>query len=210
MPRQSHMAGGRRASWRPRLAGLAIVLLLAAGGVAAYLVELHPAAARTSPPLPTGVRSSQAVGLVIEDSEPGTAHGQLLQLVGRGAEPAFISLSRAEAAQGSADWTADLMAGNAYIFIFLPTERCLTAVGPASDARLTLSHCDLAATQRWKRMTTVAKNDGHDFYQYASLANGACLTQNGVTAGQIFHATMATCSAAKPPDQLVAFWWQSV
>ena len=204
------MAGGRRESWRPRLAGLAIVLLLAAGGVAGYLVALHPAAARTSPPLPSKVTSTQTVGLIIQDSEPHSSPRQLLQLVGRQATAAFISLSRAQAAQGSPDWTADLMAGNAFIFIFLPTGRCLTAVGPASDAKLALSHCDLAATQRWRRTTSVAKIDGHDFYQYANLANGACMTQNGVTAGQAYRATMAACSAAKPPDQLVAFWWQSV
>lgn len=204
------MAGGRRESWRPRLAGLAIVLLLAAGGVAAYLVALHPAAARTSPPLPTKVTSSQTVGLLIQNSEPGSHPGQLLQLVGRQAAAAFISVSRAQVAEGSPAWTADLMAGNAYIFIFLPTGRCLTAVGPASDAKIALSHCDLAATQRWRRTASVSKIDGHDFYQYANLANGACLTQNGVTAGQIFHATMAACSPAKPVDQLVAFWWQSV
>jgi ABC-type protease/lipase transport system fused ATPase/permease subunit len=213
MPRQRRTPGARRESWRPRLAGIGIVLLLAAGGVAGYLVALHPAAARTAPPLSSKVTSGQAVGLIVKDSLPGSRAGQLLQLGGRQGNPAFLPVSPAQVTAGTADWTADLMAGNTgntYIFIFVSNGDCLTAVGPAISAKLTLSRCDLAAAQRWRRTTSATKIDGHDFYQYASLAYGRCLTQSDVTAGQAIGATMAPCSASRPEDQLVAFWWSSV
>jgi hypothetical protein len=210
MPRQRHAPSARRASWLPRLAGIGIVLLLAGGGVTGYLVALHPAAARTSPPLSSKVTSRQAVGLVVKDSLPGSRAGQLLQLAGQQGNPEFLPVSRAQAEEGSAEWTADLMAGNSYIFIFVSTGDCLTAVGPAISAKLTLSHCDLAATQRWRRTTAAIKIDGHDFYQYSSLAYGRCVTQSSVAAGSEFSATMAPCSASSPEDQLVAFWWSSV
>jgi len=210
MPRQRHSPGARRESWLPRLAGIGIVLLLAAGGVAGYLASLHPAAARPAPPLPSKVASSQTVGLIVRDSPPGRTAGQFLQLAGQQGEPEFLPVSRAQMTASAADWTADLMAGNSYIFIFVSTGDCLTSVGPAISAKLTLSRCDLAAAQRWRRTTSAIKIDGHDFYQYASLADGTCLTQNGITPGQVFGASMAPCSATRPENQLVAFWWSSV
>jgi len=210
MPRQRHAPAPRRESWRPRLAGIGIVVLLAAGGVAAYLVAVHPAAARTSPPLSSKVTSGQTVGLIVKDSVPGSPSGQLLQLAGRQGDPEFLPVSRVQVAAGGADWTADLMAGNSYIFIFVTSGDCLTAAGPAISSKLTLSHCDLAATQRWRRTTSAIKIDGHDFYQYASLADGRCLTQSDVATGPVFGATMAPCSASRPADQLIAFWWSSV
>jgi hypothetical protein len=210
MPSQRHTPGARRASWLPRLAGIGIVLLLAAGGVAGYLVTLHPAAARTSPPLSSKVTSSQTVGLIVRDSQAGRDAGHLLQLAGHQGNLEFLLVSRAQVTEGAPDWTADLMAGNTYIFILLSTGNCLTAIGPATSAKLKLSHCDLAAAQRWRRATSAIKIDGHDFYQYVSLAYGSCLTQSGVTPGPVFGATMAPCSASRPENQLVAFWWSSV
>jgi hypothetical protein len=210
MPRRRGAPGARRESWLPRLAGIGIVLLLAAGGVAGYLVSLHPASARTSPPLSAKVTAHQTVGLIVKASVPGSPAGQLLRLTGRQGSPEFLTVSRAQVTEGAPDWTADLMGGNTYIFIFVPTGDCLTAVGPGASAKLALSHCNLAATQRWRRTTSAIKIDGHDFYQYASLAYGSCLTQNGVTSGPVFAAAMAPCSASRPKDQLVAFWWSQV
>lgn len=210
MARQRHSPGARRESWLPRLAGIGIVLLLAAGGMAGYLVAVHPAAARTTPPLSRKVMSHQTVGLIVQNSQPGSPPGQLLQLSGRHRSPEFLTVSPAEVTDGAPDWTADLMAGNSFIFIFVPSGECLTAVGPAIEATLAMRHCDLAAAQRWRRTTAAIKVDGHDFYQYASLANGSCLTQNGVIPGPVYGAALMPCSAARPKDQLVAFFWSSV
>ena len=102
------------------------------------------------------------------------------------------------------------MAGNSYIFIFLPTGECLTATGLAGQPKLTLEHCDLAAAQRWRRTASVVQSQGHDFYQYANLGDSACLTQTGELSGQDYGAALEACSPSPPPSQLIAFWWSSV
>ena len=181
-------------------------MLLAAGGTAAYLVTQHPAA-RPAAPLPTRVVSSQTVGLVSQQA--GSAGSQLAQLLSRDGGPQFSTLTPALAAAGTPQWTADLMAGNTYIFIYLPSGTCLSATGPARRPQLTLERCDLAAGQRWRRVTTAVLARGHDFDQYANLGDGRCLTQAAPVGGQQYAATLTTCSAARPASQLIAFWWGS-
>jgi hypothetical protein len=212
MPGQRHTAGPRsRGSWLPRLAGISVVVLLAAGGVTGYLAEMHPGATRRAPPLPTRVLSYQTVGLIAQDAQPGASDRQLLELLGPQGTPQFSPLAQAQEQVGSPQWTADLMAGNSYIFIFLPTGDCLAATGLASKPRLALQHCDLAARQRWRRTRqAVVLSQGHDFYQYANLGDTACLTQTGALPGQVYGATLAACSASAPTDQLLAFWWSSI
>jgi hypothetical protein len=206
MPGQRRTAGPRaRGSWLPRLAGLGAVVILAAAAVGA-LIAIQPAR-HSAAPLPTRVVGYQTVGLVVADTEPGSSAGQLLQLVGAQGAPAFSSLGQAQAAQGAAPhWTADLMAGGSYIFIYLPTGQCLSAVGTAGAARLTLRHCDLDARQRWRRTQLAVVAQAHDFYQYANLGDGSCLTQTGMLPGQVYGASLAACAASKPADQLIAFW----
>jgi hypothetical protein len=186
------------------------VVLLAAAAVTGYLIAFHPAATHHAAPLPTRVVSYQTVGLVVADTEPGTSTDQLLQLVGRDGTPTFSSLGQTQLAQGSPQWTADLMDGGAYIFIYLPTGQCLSAVGTVGQPKLALRHCDLGAGQRWRRMQRVVLNQAHDFYQYTNLGDGSCLTQKGVLPGQIFGASLAPCSPSEPANQLIAFWWSSV
>ena len=121
--------------------------------------------------------------------------------------PAFSALGQAQAAQGGTpQWTADLMAGGSYIFIYLPTGQCLSAVGTAGEARLTLRHCDLDASQRWRRTQLAVAARAHDFYQYANLRDGSCVTQTGMLPGQVFGASLAACASSQPADQLIAFW----
>jgi len=189
-----------------------VVVLLAGAGVVAYLTSVHPASARTTPPLPAKPESHQAVGLVAQDSAPGAASGELLQLLGHRGTAVFSPLSPVQESQGVPQWTADLMAGGSYIFIYLPTGDCLSAIGAATRPSLALSHCDLAATQRWRRTAAAVTIQGHDFYQYANLADSACVTQPSAApgAGQAAGATLAACSAAQPASQLIAFWWSSV
>jgi hypothetical protein len=188
------------------MTGVGVVVLLAAGGVTAYLVELHPAAARVPVPLPNGVVSHQTVGLVAQQAASGS---KLLQLLGPHRTLQFSPVGRAQRQVGSPQWTADLMAGNSYIFIFLPTEDCLAATGSARHPKLTLEHCDLKAAQRWRRTKAGVVSQGHDFYQYANLGDGDCLTQSGEQAGQV-DAALAACSPSAPVVQLIAFWWSAV
>ena len=211
MPGQRHSAGPRsRGSWLARLAGISVVILLAAGGVAVYLVELHPAAARPATSLPTRVLSRQTVGLIAQGADQASSAGQLWQLLGPQGTAQFSAVGQAQQQAGSPQWTADLMAGNSYIFIFLPTGNCLAATGSASQPKLALRHCDLTAAQRWRRVRQAVVSQGHDFYQYANLSDGACLTQTGSQSGQVYGAALEACSPSAPADQLIAFWWASV
>jgi hypothetical protein len=208
MPGQRGTAGSRaRGSWLPRLAGLGVVVLLAGAAVTGYVIAFHPAAGDHTPPLSTRVVSYQTVGLVVGDTEPGSSTDQLLQLVGAHATPTFSQLSQTQVAEGSPQWTADLMGGGAYIFIYLPTGQCLGATGSASQPKLALRRCDLDANQRWRRAPRAVSTQAHDFYQYANLGDGSCLTQTGVLPGQIFGASLAACAPSDPADQLIAFWW---
>lgn len=185
---------------------MAGIVLLAAGGAAAYLVA-QPSASQRGHPLPSRVLSFRAVGLVTEQARAGAAPGSLLQLLGQRNIPRFSTLPPGLAAAGTPQWTADLMADDSYIFIFLPTDRCLTATGPADRARLALRHCDLGAGQRWRRASGLVAAEGHDFYEYASMSDGDCLTQPGTTPGQLSAAALTRCVPGRPASQLIAFWW---
>ncbi len=209
---------GRRRSTRQRasgsrlarLAGISAAVLIAGGAVAAYLV-LHPASGHAQPPLPTKVVSTQTVGLVAQVAQPGSSPGQLLQLLGPGHTPQFSPLRQAQEQSGSPQWTADLMAGNTYIFIYLPTGDCLAATGRASQPKLTLNHCNLAAQQRWRRFEAApVQLQGHDFYQYANAADASCLTQTDELPGPVYGAGLQSCGSGSPADQLIGFWWASL
>jgi hypothetical protein len=192
------------------MTGVSVVVLLAAGGVAAYLVEFHPATARPAPPLPNRVVSYQTVGLIAQSTQQASSGDKLLQLLGPQGTLQFSQVDQAHQQVGSPQWTADLMAGNSYIFIFLPTGDCLAATGSDRRPKLTLEHCDLKAAQRWRRTNAGVARKGHDFYQYANLGDGDCLTRTGEQSGQVFGAALATCSPSAAVDQLIAFWWSSV
>jgi hypothetical protein len=156
------------------------------------------------------VLSFQTVGLIAQVAQPGSSSGELLQLLGPGPVPQFSPLGHAQEQAGSPQWTADLMAGNSYIFIYLPTGHCLAASGPASQPKLTLEHCDLAARQRWRRTGAADQIQGHDFYQYANLADTSCLTETAQLPGSVYGAALHSCAAAPTRDQLIGFWWTSL
>lgn len=212
MPGQRYRARSRsRGSWLPRLAGLGVVVLVAGGGAAAYVIMFHPAASHHAPPLPTEVKTNQTVGLIAQSAlsaSSGHPGNQLVQMLGTGGTPAFSPLSAAAAAaQGSPQWTADQMQGNTFIFIFLPDDRCLAA---ASNSALALQRCNLNShLQRWKRVNGQLVQDGHDFFQYANLGNGKCLSQVTLLS-QPGGAGLAACSPARPPSQMIAFWWLTI
>jgi len=186
------------------------VVALAAGAVTAYVVAFHPATPHRPPPLPARVISYQTVGLVTTDTQPGSASGQLLQLRAQDGALAFSPVAQAQQSTGAPQWTADLMGGATYIFIYLPTGQCLSATGTGNKPRLALRHCDLSDAQRWRRAQAAVLNQGHDYYQYANLRDGDCLTRTGQLSGQTFGAGLGACAAQQRADQLVAFWWSTL
>jgi hypothetical protein len=199
--------GGRaRGSTLARLAGIGLIVVLAAGGVTAYLVTLHPVGAGSAATLPARVVSYQTVGLLAQDAQPG-ASGQLLELLGRHGKAQFTPVSQAEVQSGTGQWTADLMVGGGYIFIFLGSDDCLAATGSGTHARLVLQHCNLQANQRWRRVGTGNVAQAHNFYAYSNMAETACVTEGSELPGPVWAAGLSACSTAT--DQLLAFWWSA-
>ncbi|MBO0825350.1 MAG: hypothetical protein J2P27_16095 [Actinobacteria bacterium] len=201
------MGSRARGSRLPRLTGILVVLALAAGG-AVYLVSKHQSGQHTPAPLPTKVVSEQQVGLVAQATGPGS-NGQLLQLTGPVGGPEFSPVPAAEVQSGTGQWTANLMADDTYIFVFVPTGNCLTAVGTTVQPELTLRRCSLQANQRWQRTGPAVVTQGHQFFQYASLSSHSCLTETGVLPGPVFGAGVSACLSSAATSQLIAFWWAS-
>jgi hypothetical protein len=208
MPGQRRTAGPRtRGSWLPRLAGLGAIAVLAGGGTAAYLVAFRPARPETSSTLPAKVESYQSVGLVAEPAQSGSAGSRLLQLLSSQGKPAFTPVGLAQEINGQPEWTADLMAGGTYIFIYLPTGQCLAAAGTGRRPVLAVRRCDLGLQQRWRRLGAAAIRGGHDFYQFANAGSGQCMTRVSPSATAAGGAGLASCDPARPASQLLAFWW---
>jgi hypothetical protein len=211
MPGQRRSAGKRASgSWLPRLTGLVAGILVAAAAVTAYVVAFHPAAPRRTPPLPTRVVSYQTVGLVTAATQPGATSSQLLQLRVEDGGLDFSPVAQAQQTEGSPQWTADLMGGSTYIFIYLPTGQCLSAIGSASQPKPALRHCNLGGAQRWQRRRAAVMTDGHAFYQYSDLGDRDCLTRAREFPGPTFAASLTACAARQPAEQLLAFWWSTL
>ena len=187
-----------------------MVILVAAAAVTAYVVAFHPTTPHRPPPLPTRVVSYQTVGLVTSATQLGTTSSQLLQLRSENGTLGFSPVAQAQQTEGAPQWTADLMGGSTYIFIYLPTGQCLSAAGTTSQPKLALRHCNLAGAQRWRRTRAAVMTQGHAFYQYANLGDGDCLTQTGELPGPIFGASLRSCVAQQPASQLLAFWWSTL
>jgi hypothetical protein len=211
MPGQRRTVGSRsRRSWLPVLAGIGAIVVLAGAGAAVYVVKFHPATPRHPPPLPTRVASYQTVGLVAQPAQPGGPRGVLLQLLSPQGTPMFSPVGQAQQVTGQPEWTADLMAGGTYIFIYLPSGQCLASAGSAGRLRLALRHCVLSTPQqRWRRLSTPVLQGGHEFYQFASAASGKCIAQLSAAASQPGGAGLASCDPTRPASQLLAFWWTS-
>lgn len=197
----------------PRLAGLGAIVLIAGGGAGVYVITFHPAKHHHAAPLPTKLASSpETVGLIAQSgsaASSGSSSGQLVQLLSSQGAPTFTPLSAAAAAaQSHGPWNESLIVGGTYIFIFSPDNYCLAA---GAHSTLVLARCDQSARQqRWRRVNAQLIRDGHDFYQYANLADGKCLSQLTAVAGQPVAAGLTACDAAQPPSQMIAFWWLTV
>lgn len=196
----------RRGPRLAKLAGVVLAVVIVGGGAAGYMTlsghRQHPSSASQ---LPSKVISEQTVGLA---AIIGGQQGQLAQLLPAAGSAQFTPVPAAMVQSGPGQWNTDLMAGDSYVFIYAPTGSCLTAGGPAAHPALTLAHCDLQASQRWRRSGPAVVSRNHDFYQYSSLADRSCLTVTGAQPGSVWSAGLTPCGGPGTQAQQIAFWWE--
>jgi hypothetical protein len=203
MPGQRHSGRPRtQGSWGPRLTGLAVIVIVALAGTVAYLLAFHPGTSSPPSSLPSRVASTQTVGLLAQAGAAPSQDGSMIQLLSSRRQASFVPVDLAQQQDGQPEWIADTMTGGSYIFIYLPTSECMGSAG----TRVTLQRCNLGSRQRWRRLGNGVSEDGHDFYQYANLADGKCISRAGSSCGGNFSAGLAACGS-ESPSQLLAFWW---
>lgn len=158
MPR--HTPHRSRGSWTPRLAGVAVVVVLA-GGILGVLLGTAPASHPVShkhrhPHLSVKVVSVQAVGVIDfgpdDNGRPwqNNHHDHPMMLLQKGKQNGksvdFVRIPARELVSGTPEWTANQMSDGSEIFVYVPTGQCLSAAGKTG---LKLTHCDLGLAQRW-------------------------------------------------------------
>lgn len=201
-----------KGSWIPRLAGVAVVVVLAGTGLTVYLVSARqPAPVRRHhhAELSAKVLRMQTVGII--DFGPDDDHDQFghdaddhpLMLRPTPQGPAFVAIPAAELAAGVPLWTADQMADGSEIFIYAATGQCLSAA-PEPD-RIRLAHCDLSLRQRWRPVDS-ATSLGQEFAKYANAKTGRCLTAPAKGPGL---AMLRMCGPPRLKTQEIAFWWNA-
>jgi hypothetical protein len=207
-----------KGSLLPRLTGVAVVVLIAGGGAA--LVYSHAShrsqqprlVSTTRPPASHGVSPAQVVtqhtvGLIDfgpyddKDQAVNDPDDHPLMLVPDGTSMRFVRIPPSQLTAGTPQWTADQMADGTYVFIYIPTGRCLTA-GPA-DAGLVLARCGQDRAQRWQPRA-VAKAAGQAIAAYANAQTGGCITAPRRRPGP---ALLSPCGATHTRPQEIAFWW---
>lgn len=204
----SHRAKG---SWTPRLAGVAVVVVLAGGVLAIYLATARQ---QSPPPAPKPPHHGQAlkvmkvqtVGVIdygpVDNGDPGrNTSNQALMLFPQGHRIDFVSIPHADLIAGRPVWTANQLSDNSVIFIYVPNGQCLAGT---PRGKLALTHCDLASNQRWwPTHQRVLQNQV--IAQYRNAETRRCLTaphQPGL-------AVTTTCGPAGNKTQEIAFWWSA-
>jgi len=182
----------------PRIAGLCVVLLLAAAGVIAALLPGTPHVAVHRAALPAKVDSVQAVGLVdLGPPGPGGAAATSPEtLLASAAGPSFTPVRQAEPG-----WNADQMAGGTYIFIDISTGMCLAS---AAGGAAVLQRCNLGYAQRWRRQDA----DTRGYWQLRNAGTGRCLTvATAIPAGghDDLHARLERCGTQQDWHQRITF-----
>jgi hypothetical protein len=206
-----------KGSWIPRLTGAGAVVVLAAGGLTAYLSTHHQATVHSRHPvLSSKVLSAQTVGLI--DFGPDDDGNRFqndrddhpLMLKPTRAGLYFVTISAAQRHDGTPLWTANQMADGTEIFIYVPTGQCLTAVSGSGSVQL--AHCDLQASQRWRAVNAMTEL-GQPFAAYSSELTGNCLTAPPAPSGHEpanpGPAKMAPCGQPRDKSQEIAFWWSA-
>ncbi|HUC56160.1 MAG TPA: hypothetical protein VMA95_02075 [Streptosporangiaceae bacterium] len=203
--------GRAKGSWAPRLAGVAVVVVLAGGVLAVYLGTHGHAPGKAAgqdkrPALSGKVVSMQTVGVIdfgpYDDGDPsrGNPHGHPLMLTMNGSSVDFVGIPVKEITSGTPQWTADQMSDGSEIFIYVPNGKCLS---PQGD-QLQLTHCNLGLAQRWRTLHSKVML-GQTISQYANAKTGACLT----APRRPGPAKLATCGKALTKTQEIALWWSA-
>ncbi|MGO8887739.1 MAG: RICIN domain-containing protein [Streptosporangiaceae bacterium] len=183
----------------------------AAGGGAAIaaVVASRPPAHRHDRALPAKLLTVQTTGLV-NSGAPGATTRPLMLLDSAGGL-SFALIPAAELAAGDPQWTADLLAGGTYIFIYAPTGQCLDAAGSPDAPVPAARRCDLGRSQRWEA-DDAGIQGGHYDDRFRNLASGRCLSA-GESSPAAAHgaatAVLAPCAATEQEAQLISFWWTS-
>lgn len=184
-----------RGSWAARLTGAGLAILLAGVGVGAYLIVGGGRASQDSSELPTRVLTTQAVGLV----NPGPAGPASTSPASDTLVAAGGGLRFSDNTQAGSDWTADQMAGDTVIFIYLPNGLCL---GASRGPGVALQRCNLEAGQRWLQRHPVTGASGLQYWQLRNLSDGRCLTAAAT-------ARLGRCQASPGWQQLIALFTAS-
>jgi hypothetical protein len=202
-----------KGSWIPRLTGVGIAVLVAAGILGFYLAKSSPPSPPASPRghLSTGLSAkarSQPVGIIDfgpdndRDAFVNDRDDHPLKLQSSGTAVDFVAIPPSEIASGTPQWTANQMSDGTYVFIYTPQELCLTAVGNGQPLRL--AHCDLRSAQRWRpapQQTAL----GQQYAAYASVSSGDCLTAPRSPG----PAMLSPCGGSLAKSQEIAFWWNA-
>ncbi len=201
-----------KGSWTPRLAGVAVVVVLAGGALGVYLgsshgqrLVAHPRRHHHAPPIK--VVSVQTIGIIDfgpdDDGDPwqNDRDDHPLMLQKRAKTVDFVRIPQKEISSGTPAWTANQMTDGTQIFVYVPTGQCLSVAGVTG---LRLAHCDLGAAQRWRKLHSGVVL-GQAVAQYASVKTGGCLTAPRAPG----RATLAPCGRARTKTQEIAFWWSA-
>ncbi len=215
-------------------------MLLAVGGLSAYLAFGQPASGHPSAsnggagqnangtpgsgqrqtPTPTPavkVVSATTTGLVDfgpyddkdNSAKDGDDHPLMLRVAGGGL--AFVPIPAADLVSGVPLWTADQMSDGSYVFIYVPTGRCLTApqatgTGTSSGQSAPgLARCDLGPGQRWWPVHTTTAS-GQTFSQFADDGHRDCLTAGQPGTPAALTACAPARSKAALPQEMAFFW----
>jgi hypothetical protein len=203
-----------KGSWTPRLAGVVVVVVVVGGSLAVYLGTAKSKQALSirhhhhSSGLSVKVASAQTVGLIdfgpYDDGDAWQSDSDYdhpMMLIQRGATLDFVRVPESEVNSGTPEWTADQMTDGGEIFIYVPSDKCLTST---QAGQIQLTHCDLGMAQRWRPVhSQVVLSE--PIAQYANVATGGCLTA-GREQGQ---AKLTPCGLPHTRNQEIAFWWSA-
>jgi hypothetical protein len=187
--------------------------MVIAGGVLGFYLSTAHAQHPLKPkphhkPVPPAekVVSVQSVGVIdfgpYDDNDPwqNDPDDHPLMLTVNGTSVDFTDIPARELSAGTPEWTDDQMSDGSQIFIYVPTDKCLTPAG----TQLLLTRCNLGVAQRWKMLNSEIVL-GQAIAQYANARTGGCLTAPRKPG----PATLAPCGKPRTKTQEIAFWWSA-
>jgi hypothetical protein len=205
----SRGAGPLRSSLALRVGGTALVIVTAAAVTSVLLLAHSGVQARkdTGAKLSRKVTSALTVGLYNPGPAAPRQQRPLRQMLDSQSGLLTFTAALDPGTQRSLErWTADKMSDDSYIYIFVPSGKCLTA-SAHNLATVFLANCDLGVTQRWRRVQQGFLNTGLYYWELRSQLNGRCLTNSGSglqnnNAAQ-HAAQLEPCGKGRPASQLI-------